>query len=409
MKRLRVLYKDRLVGELLTQDGIHYFSYDADWLKAPLPLSPYELPASPGVTEHRKGCFLTLPELFYDSLPDRFGMTVLRRNFEAQDISDPTPLQMLSYLGKRTMGALSYQPAADEPGQAESVDLVEAAKSARQLMAHEHIEVLDPALAKAGATAGGMMPKILAAISEDGSRILTGAQDIPEGMEAWLIKLNTNEQKYSSLIELEYAYFAMARAAGLRVPETRLLHDQVGRPHFAIRRYDRTEKDPNARIHTQTYASLAGVDYREPTGDYENLLRLTKHLTRNHQEVCEQFRRMLFNVLAYNRDDHAKNFSFCMDDHGEWTLSPAYDLLFTDNDLGGNWMLLQGKRTKIRRGDFEQLSELVGIRRKTLDEMIAEITDALRQWPDFARQSGVGTGSSKVVNTSIQSMIGHLS
>lgn len=336
-------------------------------------------------------------------------MAVLRRNFQEQGIPDPTPLQMLSYLGKRTMGALTYEPSEDEPGQAESVDLVEAARSARRLMTHEHTEVLDPALAKAGATAGGMMPKILAAISGDGSRVITGAQDIPTDMEAWLIKLNTEEQAHSSLIELEHAYFAMARAAGLRVPPTRLLQDWNGRPHFAIRRYDRAEDDSNHRIHIQTYASLAGIDYREPDGDYENLLRLTKHLTRNHQEVCQQFRRMLFNVLAYNRDDHAKNFSFCMDERGEWTLSPAYDLLFTDNDLGGNWMLLQGKRNNIRRADFERLAELVGIPKKALDEMIDELSEAFRQWPDFAKQSGVGTGLTKVVDTSIRSMIEQIS
>lgn len=408
MKRLHIFYQRRLVGELLAQDGIHYFSYDADWLKDPLPLSPYELPAAPGVTEHRKGCFLTLPGLCYDSLPDRFGMSVLRRNFEALGIPDPTPLQMLSYLGTRTMGALTYQPAEDGTGQAQSVDLIEAARSARQLIAHEHGEALDPAVAKAGATAGGMMPKILAAITPDGARVMTGVSDIPEGMEPWLIKLNTEAQKHSGLIELEYAYFAMARAAGLRVPPTRLLRDRNGQPHFAIRRYDRAETDPNQRIHTQTYASLTGIDYREPTADYESLLRLTKHLTRNHRDVCELFRRMLFNVLAYNRDDHAKNFSFCMDDHGEWTLSPAYDLLYTDNDLGGNWMLLQGKRAQIRRGDLAPLAELVGIREKVLEEMVEVVCNALLQWPDFAKASGVGSGLTKVVSTSIRSMMEQL-
>jgi len=405
MKRLNVYFHARRVGELLAQNGIHYFSYDAGWLKDPLPLSPYELPAAPGVTEHRKGCFLTLPGLYHDSLPDRFGMTVLQRNFQEQGIRDPTPLQMLSYLGERTMGALTYEPSADEPGQAASVDLVKAARSARQLVAHEHGGTMDPAIAKAGATAGGMMPKILAAITPDGAEITTGVDDIPDGMEPWLIKLNTEAPKHSGLTELEHAYFTMAHAAGLRVPLTRLLRDRNGRSHFAIRRYDRAEGDPNRRIHTQTYASLAGIDYREPTGDYENLLRLTKHLTRNHRELCEQFRRMLFNVLAYNRDDHAKNFSFCMDDHGEWTLSPAYDLLFTGNDLGGNWMLLQGKRAQIRRGDFQQLAELVGIQKNVFDEMLADVCGALRQWPDFAKQSGVGRGLTRVVDTSIRSMV----
>ncbi len=408
MKRLRVCFKNRPVGELLAQDGIHYFSYDADWLKAPLPLSPYELPAEAGVTEHRKGCFLALPGLCYDSLPDRFGMAVLRRSFQEQGVQNPTPLQMLSYLGDRTMGALSYEPAGDEAGQTERIDLIQVARSARQLMAHEHGEALDPAIVKAGATAGGMMPKILAAISKDGGEVMTGAQAVPDKMEAWLIKLNTNDKQHSQLIQLEHAYFRMAGAAGLRVPATRLIPDRNGVEHFAIRRFDRSEADPNLRIHTQTYASLAGIDYREPTEDYEDLLRLTKHLTRNHQDVCEQFRRMLFNVLACNRDDHAKNFSFCMDDSAEWTLSPAYDLLFTDNDLGGNWMMVQGKRSAISQDEFARLAELMGISRTAFETIMDEVKEALLQWPDFARQSGTGSGLTKVVNTSIRSMIEQL-
>jgi serine/threonine-protein kinase HipA len=405
MKRLKVLFDDRPVGELLAQDGIHYFSYDTDWLKAPLPLSPYELPATVGVTEHRKGCFLALPGLCYDSLPDRFGMTVMRRSLRDQGIQDPTPLQMLSYLGDRTMGALIYEPAGDEPGQAEFVDLIEVARSARQVMAHEHGEALDPAIVKAGATAGGMMPKILAAISKDGSEVMTGAQTVPDEMEAWLIKLNTNDKEHSQLIQLEHAYFSMARTAGLRVPATLLIPDRNGLQHFAIRRFYRSEADPNRRIHTQTYASIAGIDYREPTEDYEKLLRLTKHLTRNYQDVCEQFRRMLFNVLAGNRDDHAKNFSFCMDDSGEWTLSPAYDLLFTDNDLGGNWMMVQGRRSAIRKDDFARLADLMGIHRAAFASIIDEVKEALQQWPVFAKKSGVGPGLSNVIKASIQNTL----
>lgn len=405
MNRLHVYYEERLVGELLAQDGIHYFSYDTDWLKTPLPLSPYQLPANPGVTSHRDGHFLTLPSLCHDSLPDRFGMMVLKENLRHQDIQDPSPLQLLTFLGQRTMGALRYEPADKTVEAAESVDLVNAALSARQLLEHEHDTELDPAIVQAGGTAGGMMPKILAAISTDGATIVTGATKIPEGMQPWLIKLNTEQRKEAKLIELEHAYFAMAKVAGLRVPATRLIRDTNGLLHFAIQRFDREANNPNQRIHTQTYAALAGLNYQEPTGDYEDLLRLTKHLTRNHEEVREQFRRMLFNLLAYNRDDHAKNFSFQMDPSGDWALTPAYDLIYTDNNLGGNWMTVQGKRNKLGREDFLKLGELMGIRRIQLDEMLQEMEEALRQWPNFAKKSGIGRGLTKVVESSIHRML----
>jgi len=404
MKRARVYYEKRLVGELLAQDGIHYFSYDADWLKDPLPLSPYQLPANPGVTSHNEGHFLTLPSLCHDSLPDRFGMMVLKKNLSEKGVHDPSPLQMLTCLGDRTMGALRYEPAEDASDTPDSVDLVNAARSARQLMQHEHGPELDPALLQAGGTAGGMMPKILASLSPDGESIVTGTNQIPAGWKPWLIKLNTQEKKEATLIELEHAYFSMARQAGLRVPETRLIHDKNGLVHFAIKRFDREANDPNQRIHIQTYAALAGLNYQEPTSDYEDLLRLTKHLTRNHEDLCEQFRRMLFNVLAYNRDDHAKNFSFRMNEKGEWSLTPAYDLLYTDNDLGGNWMTIQGKRNNLKLDDFLQLADLIGINPRQFNEMRQQMEDAFRQWPSFAKASGIGPGLTKVVESSIQSM-----
>jgi len=154
MKRLHLCYQDRLVGELLARDGIHYFSYGADWLSNPLPLSPYELPAEPGVTEHAKGYFLTLPGLCHDSLPDRLGRTVLRRNFEALGVPNPSPLQMLSFLGNRTLGALTYRPANGEDDPPESVDLFEAARSAQRLVVHDHGKPSIPPLSKPGQSPG---------------------------------------------------------------------------------------------------------------------------------------------------------------------------------------------------------------------------------------------------------------
>lgn len=404
MKRLNVLMGDRLVGQLLAQGGAHYFSFSEDFLAAPLPLSPYQLPVVTGTSEHRNGHFLTLPGLIYDSLPDRFGMSVLRKNFQDRGILNPTPLQMLSYLGKRTMGALSYAPTEDDSNAQEAIDLVNAAKSARTIMAMEHGDTLDPVIAKAGGTAGGATPKLLSAISTDRSRIITGPNAIPEGMEAWIIKLNTAQDKTSSICQLEQTYFDMARAAGITAPKTMLIADSKGIEHFAIQRFDRTLTDPNQRVHIHTYAAMAGIDFSEPTADYEQLLRLTKNLTRNFEDVCEQFRRMLFNLLACNQDDHAKNFSFAMDGNGRWSNTPAYDLLYTDNDLGGNWMLIGGKRDDIRYEDLKKLADLMAIPEQTLKEMLAQVRDALAQWPELAKANRVGPGLRRVVQTIIKSL-----
>lgn len=404
MKRLNVLLGDRLVGQLLAQGGAHYFSFSEEFLAAPLPLSPYQLPAIQGTSEHRDGHFLTLPGLIYDSLPDRFGMSVLRKNFQDKGIVNPTPLQMLSYLGKRTMGALSYAPADDDSNTPEAIDLINAARSARTIMEMDHDETLDPAIVKAGGTAGGATPKLLAAISTDRNRIITGPDVIPEDMDAWIIKLNTAQNKTSSICQLEKAYFDMANIAGISVPQTMLIPDRTGIEHFAIQRFDRTLNDPNQRIHIHSYAAMAGLDFSEPTADYEQLLRLTKNLTRNFEDVSEQFRRMLFNLLASNRDDHAKNFSFAMDESGQWSITPAYDLLYTDNDLGGNWMLIGGKRSHVHYEDLKKLADLMGISERQFKETLAQVREALAQWPDLAKSNGVGTGLSKVVQTVINSL-----
>ncbi len=401
MKRVQVNFGTRRVGEILAEDGIHYFSYDREYLRQPLPLSPYQLPPIAGVSAHSEGAFLTLPCLCYDSLPDRFGMAVLRRSFRDKGVLNPSPLQMLSFVGDRSMGALCYQPAEDEFAQASSVDLVKAAQSANGIIEFEHGAELDPAIARAGVSAGGAKPKLLAAMAADNSEIITGTHRIPEGMGAWLIKLNTESKKHASLIQLEHAYLAMAKAAGLRVPETRLLRDKDGTQHLAVRRFDRSLHDPNRRIHTQTYSAIAGIPFQEPTADYEDLLRLTASLTRNHEDVCEQYSRMVFNVFACNRDDHAKNFSFCMSDSGEWTVSPAYDLLFTDTDLGGNWMMVQGKRSRITADDLLRLADLMGISRSHFNQMVERINDALSHWPGYAKASGVGPGLSKVVEMNL--------
>ncbi|MDQ8195421.1 type II toxin-antitoxin system HipA family toxin [Coraliomargarita sp. SDUM461004] len=404
MKRLNVLLGERPVGQLLAQQGAHYFSFDESFIQAPLPLSPYKLAAIPGVSEHREGHFLTLPGLIYDSLPDRFGMSVLRKKFQDLGILHPTPLQMLSYLGSRTMGALTYAPAKDEADAQEMIDLVNAAQSAKSLQQMEHLDHLDPAIVQAGGTAGGATPKLLAAISPDRSRILTGPSNIPSGMEAWIIKLNTTQAKTSSICQIEQTYFELAKKAGIHVPDTMLLPDKNGVPHFAIRRFDRERSNPNHRLHIHSYAAMAGIDFSSPSTDYEDLLRLTKNLTRNFEDVCEQFRRMLFNLLASNRDDHAKNFSFSMDSEGKWTNTPAYDLLYTNNDLGGNWMLIRGKRNNIRYQDLKQLADLMGISQNQLNTMLEQIQDALSQWPTLAKANGIGTGLRNVVQTVIKDL-----
>lgn len=402
--RLNVLYEGRRVGQLLDRSGRHFFEYDVSFIADPVPLSPIHLPVRRGVFEHPDGAFLGLPGLFYDSLPDRFGMAVLRRHFRERRETSPTPLQILSFLGQRTMGALTYEPAVGDANQNREVALVEAARSARQLLAHEHQGALDPAIIASGATAGGAMPKVLVAMNEDASQIVTGADHIPDGMQPWLVKLDTSGATETSKCRLEFAYSKMATDCGLRIPPTRLITDTQDGLHFAIRRFDRSESNPNQRRHTHTYAGLFHLDFRDPGLDYADLLRHTRALTASEPEVREQFKRMLFNLLAHNRDDHAKNFSFRLSPSGDWTVSPAYDLIFSETDLGGNWMLLNGKRGRITREDLRQLADTHSIPPAFFEETLETLQSTLAHWPDYAADVGLGPGLTATIDQAIRNL-----
>ncbi|MEM8867314.1 MAG: type II toxin-antitoxin system HipA family toxin [Verrucomicrobiota bacterium] len=399
--RLNVHYEGRRVGQLLERTGRHYFEYDREFIADSLPLSPQYLPVRRGVFENTDGHFLGLPGLFYDSLPDHFGMEVVRRHFRAKSNHSPSPLQILSYLGNRTMGALTYSPPEGDREQEHAVNLVNAARSARQLIEKEHGPKLDPALVASGATAGGAMPKILIAMSASGDRILTGATETPADMEPWLLKLDTIGDESTSKCRLEYAYSKMAADCGIRIPNTRLIKDSNQVDHFAIRRFDRALTKPNQKIHTHSYAGLFHLNFRDSSFDYDDLLRRTRGLTRSENEVREQFKRIVFNILGHNRDDHAKNFSFQMDASGAWNLTPAYDLIFSENNLGGNWMLLNGKRGQIVKQDLLDLARQHSIPEKLTETIIDETQDTLADWARYASEAGLGEGYTKAIEKAL--------
>ncbi|MGJ8640493.1 MAG: type II toxin-antitoxin system HipA family toxin [Opitutaceae bacterium] len=395
--RLNVNYNGQRIGQILEKNGIHYFEYDIFFVQNPLPLSPLLLPVERGVTVHDNATFAGLPGLIYDSLPDGFGLSVIREHFREKGIKQASPLQILSYLGERTMGALTYSPPDGDREQQQSIDLVNAALSARKLVELNHGPELDPALIQAGGTAGGVQPKILASISKDG-QIITGADQVPAGMSPWIIKLNIDGKDASAYTPLEYAYFLMAKDCGITVPETSLLTDQNGVKHFAIRRFDRAEEDPNQRIHTHSYAAIAGVDYQSLSGSYEHLLQTTFELTRSYKALKQQLLRCIFNVLTHNHDDHAKNFAFQMDATGTWGLSPAYDLTMAANHMKGNWLSLNGRRRGISANDFYALIDDYRIAHSDVDQMIANVKSVASSWERYAVASGVSQPLQKEVS-----------
>ncbi|HEX3728719.1 MAG TPA: type II toxin-antitoxin system HipA family toxin [Opitutaceae bacterium] len=375
---IQVHYDGQLVGTLAdTSRGI-VFEYERNFLASGQELSPLNLPLGPGL---RQRAPQQLPGLFEDSLPDSWGRRLMTEWFrrDGRGADAATPLAMLAYVGSRGMGALAYQPACELEQEKGALSLARLAEASACAEAEGKIDLA--ALAAVGSSAGGARPKALLALPLEGSGpILSGAGEAPSTHEAWLIKFDTSRDGTAG--SMEEAYARLARAAGLEVPETRLLEtrDERGaRRHFAVKRFDR---DRGRRIHHHTLAALCQAGGGDL--DYQTFLRVTRRLTRDNDEVRRAFRRAVFNVLAGNRDDHGKNHGFLYQDR-QWKLGPAYDLTFVSPaQLPERGMAIQGERRAADRSHLLRLAESEGLERRAALAVIEEVWAAILRWREFA-------------------------
>ena len=292
-----------------------------------------------------------------------------------------TPLDRLTVVGARSMGALVYEPeiAIVDPA---VVKLSELAKEADLVMDEARGADLERLIAIGGSPQGAR-PKVLIQLARDGAMHF-GARNIRPGFTAWLVKFPARQDDPHSA-SLEHAYFLMARAAGVEVPPTQLLgKTKRSRGYFAIERFDRKG---TARIHTHTLGGLLHLPHGYPALDYVDLLKVTRELTRDEAAVTEMFRRACFNVFAHNRDDHSRNFAFLMDETGGWRPSPAYDLTFAQGPGGEHTMLVAGEG---RAPGVDHLTELAArVDLKNSSEIIHEVRAAVRRFKRFADQAEV--------------------
>lgn len=379
------------VGTLAeVEHGRILFQYTDDLLRTGLEISPWKLPAAPGLLEHTERSFGPLFGVFDDSLPDGWGLLLMDREFRrrGRDPRTLSPLERLLYLGSDTVGALTYHPSSQAASEITSIDLIRLADSARCVLRGTDGDVL-PELRRLGGSPGGARPKVLVGVRDD--EIISGVEDLPTGWEHWLVKFSSDPDAFD-VGPLEEAYMAMAELAGLDVPAHRLFTEQS---FFGVRRFDRGPG--NVRLHMHSLGGLIQSDYRLPSCDYDLFLRVARRLTNDQRAVVEGVRRMVFNVVAHNRDDHVKNFAFLMNSQGEWRMSPAYDLSYAIGPGGEHTMTIDGEGRDPDHASVVDLAMRHGLGRSEVLEIIDRTNEAVRTWPTLARDRGCPPAQTEII------------
>lgn len=374
----------QLMGRLLLKNRQIFFEYDAAFIKTGLELSPFKLPLKAGVIESSDRTFEGLFGVFNDSLPDGWGRLLLDRKLMNAGLNPGTlsPLDRLCFVGTLGMGALSYEP--ENPSAISHItnDLDEI-DSEIQATLDENDTYVDDLLVLGGSSAGAR-PKVLLHID--------GAD--------WLIKFRSQLDP-KDISAIEYAYHLMAIDAGLVVPEAKLFPSRKGLGFFGVKRFDR---NGDHRIHMHTTSGLLHADHREPSLDYESIMKATLYLTKDIRQCEIQFRNAVFNVLSHNRDDHSKNFSFLMDNQGNWTVSPAYDLTFSSGPAGEHSTMIMGEGKNPTKKHLLKLAGTVGIKQDKALEIIDQVLAALKKWDDFATEVGVSKLQTKNIGEALRTI-----
>jgi serine/threonine-protein kinase HipA len=412
-----VLLWGRRIGVVLQEEdaGAAVFGYEPEFARSGIQVSPLEMPlrtapySFPSLSfESFKG----LPGMLSDSLPDRWGNTLIDTWLESQGRSPGSAraIERLCYTGARGIGALEYRPAkGPQPEAADEIRVDALVRLASEVLTRRRelvasveqgseqeamLEILS-----VGMSAGGARAKAVIAWNRETNEIRSGQLDAPEGFEHWLLKFdgvsgNRDKERLDDprgFGAIEFAYSLMAKAAGIEMAECDLLAEGPRR-HFVTRRFDRPRG--NAKLHMQSLAAIGHYDFNMAGAhSYEQAMRVIRRLGMPTKTVEQQFRRMAFNVVARNQDDHVKNIAFLMDQGGNWELSPAFDVSFNHNPRG-DWtqqhqMTVNGKRDGFAREDLGRCADAVSINRARAMRIVDEVEEAVARWPGFAETAGV--------------------
>jgi serine/threonine-protein kinase HipA len=396
--------------------GFYVFEYEPKFITSKIELSPINMPLEKGhapfvFSDLPPATYRRLPAMLADALPDDFGNKLIDAWMAQKGVDKAviSPLDRLAYMSKRGMGALEFRPArGTKTDTTTAIQLSKLVADARQMTLYgeldtdHHAKAALAQIIQVGTSAGGARAKAIIAWNPKNQEIRAGQFDVEPGFEHWLIKLDGvgkdqelgMSQNYG---RIEFAYSLMAKAAGIAMSPCRLLEEN-GRAHFMTKRFDR---DNNQKIHMQSLCAIAHLDYKlKATHDYGSLFLTIHKLKLGIDALEEAYRRMVFNVMSANCDDHSKNFSFLLKELGEWELSPAYDVTHAYNP-SGEWnsqhlMSVNGKFSEITQQDFKEVADRFAIGRA--QRIIKQVATSIAAWPEFAKKAGLPRVETEIIS-----------
>ena len=399
--RIGILHQENMFSPVL-------FEYDKDFVKSGIEVSPFMMPLSsrlysfPDLSDES---FHGVPGMIADSLPDRFGNTVINKWLASTGRSPEsfTALDRLCYTGIRGMGALEYFPATGPDFSGKEIDISEMSRFAAEILSEREGTVINEhdahlaQLVEIGSSAGGARAKALIAWNESTGEVKSGQINAGDGFRYWLLKFGeisangdhglTDGKQYT---QIEYAYYLMARDLDIKMQECRI-YEKDGIKHFLTERFDRMN---DQKIYMQSLAALIHSDFNNPGScSYEMYAEYAKRLGITMSEVKEIYSRMVFAAVSMNCDDHVKNFSFLMDRNGNWSLSPAYDITFAYNPgnrwISGHQMTINGKRNDVTDSDLVECGKKMGLKSDYCKRVTEKTHAVVSDWMSYAERCGI--------------------
>ena len=406
------------------------FEFEKKFLQSSLDISPLSMPLgkvnpseiykSTSISETDYQTYKGLQHFLTDSLPDAFGNSIIEVWLATQGrkLESFNPVERLCYTGKRGIGALEYYPAINVVDDISATVNIEKLVKLSEKILYERkkfkVDLMDGEAAitdiiRVGTSAGGARPKAVIAYNERTHEIRSGQVDAPDGFSHWILKIDgvreTGLGQTKDVGRIEYAYHLMAKDCEIKMSDCMLL-EEGGRAHFMTRRFDRTG---NEKLHMQSLNAMSGINYRlTGTYSYEQVFTELMRLRLSYQEIEQMFRRMVFNVVSRNCDDHSKNIAFLMGQNGKWSLAPAYDVCYAYDPAGRfnfqHFLSVNGKFNDIAYKDIIEVGAKVGIKNRRF--VVEQVIDTVLRWSEYAQRTGVDKTITKGIGSVHQTQIG---